>query len=348
MRSCTLLLALAAASAQAVPAPPEPVELSQGVVRLHPDLTLPKDHAVGPTIPGLAQGAIPQGLAYWKKQNWFLISHYFEDKADPSVVTAVDARTGSLVRCLTLVEAGNKAHKGHVGGLAVSDKYLWVGSGPVLYRVPLAAIVAARPLDHLQLQPLFEPECTASNVAYHDKRVWVGEFVLRERGRMGDPAHEQTDRKSTKKYAWVAGYALDGNENVIGAAGGKAPPPAAVLSVRQKVQGMAFLGDHIFLSMSFDRKDDSTLAVYKNPLPGELSSPHRMVKPKAGGKEVPLWFLDGLNRVGDDLDLPPMCEGITAYGDSLALVFESGAEKYQEGGRGPIDTVVFLKPPGGK
>src|SRR5262249_22150188 len=104
---------------------PKLVELKQAGVRPHPKLALPK-HDIGPTIPGLRQGAIPQGLVYWEQEDWFLISHYFEEKANTSVVTAVQAKTGKLEGCLTLGEASGEPHMGHVGGLAVSDKYLWI------------------------------------------------------------------------------------------------------------------------------------------------------------------------------------------------------------------------------
>jgi hypothetical protein len=139
-----LLLLVTVVSTQPEPQLPEPVVLKQAAARPHPKVKLP-NHGVGPKIPGLAQGAIPQGLVYWEKQDWFLISHYFEEKANTSVVTAVHAKTGKLERCLTLVEASGRPHTGHVGGLAVSDKYLWTGSGE-LYRAPLEA-VEARPVQ---------------------------------------------------------------------------------------------------------------------------------------------------------------------------------------------------------
>lgn len=334
---CMLLLSLATVvSAQPEPKQLELVELEQAERRTHGKLKVPK-HEVGPTIPGLRQGAIPQGLAYWKKPNWFLISHYFEKQSNTSVVTAVDAKTGKLKRCLTLLNANGKAHKGHVGGLAVSDKYLWIGSGE-LYRVPLKAIEDADTSDYLRLQPPFEAECTASFVAYYDKQVWVGEFVSRENNYKSNAAHEVKDRKGVEKYAWIVGYALDDAEELRGTAGGKRPPPAAVISIRQKVQGMAFLDDRIILSMSYGRDNDSTLAAYTNPL---REKRHRTVE--VDGETVPLWFLDGVNKKWED-DYPPMSEGIAAYGDRFALVFESGADKYQKDGRGPIDTILFFKP----
>ena len=71
-----LLLLAIAASAQADETLPTPVRLEQAAARSRAKLKLPRGRAVGPTIPGLRQGAVPQGLAYWKKQNWLLISCY--------------------------------------------------------------------------------------------------------------------------------------------------------------------------------------------------------------------------------------------------------------------------------
>jgi hypothetical protein len=348
MRYCTLLLTIAAmVSAQTVPTLPSLVKLSQDKPRAHPKLKLPKGCTVGPVIPGLTngQGATPQGLAFWETENWFLISCYFHKTGHPSVVVAIDVNTGRLVRCLTLVEADGKAHTGHVGGLAVSDKYLWVGSGQ-LYRVPLAAVAAAKPVDHLQLGTPFKAACTASYVAYSDKRVWVGEFVSVADNVKGDPTHHLKDRNGSDKYAWVAGYALDANDDLAGAEGGRRAPPAAILSVRQKVQGMAFQGGQIVLSISYGRKAASTLADYADPLRDGLKEPHATVK--VGDAAVPVWFLDGKNRQWDIDDFPPMTEGIAGYGKRLAVICESGAEEYQEGGRGPLDCVVYLTPTAGR
>ena len=57
--------------------------------------------------------------------------------------------------------------------------------------------------------------------------------------------------------------------------------------------------------------------------------------------EVPLWFLDGANYIGK-IDFPPMAEGIVMIGDKLAVLSESGAEKYLDGGEGPLDHVLLL------
>src|ERR1043165_8185682 len=274
MRTFALLVALTTlAWAQRVPELPKPIDLKQTPARSRAKLRLPKGHSVGPAIPGLKQGANPQGLAFWQQQNWFLISCYFDHKEGesprkPSVVVAIDAQTRKVVRSLTLLEASGKGHTGHVGGVAVSDTYLWVGSGK-LYRVPLADILAAKKVDYLRLQKPFQAETNASYVAYHNKRVWVGEFVsIKDPKFKGKPAHYVKDRSGEQKHAWIRGYALDADENLATVAGNK-PVPPVVLSVRDHVQGLAFQQGNIILSTSYGRTKDSHLVVHKTPFPGE-------------------------------------------------------------------------------
>ncbi|HEX5476960.1 MAG TPA: hypothetical protein VFX09_03815 [Burkholderiales bacterium] len=336
--SFAALLFAGLVAAQAEAAPPEPLRLEQAAPRAGATLPPSQPHALGPAIPGLAQGAIPQGLAYWPDRNWLLISYYFDD-GRPSMLAALDKASGKLERSLTLLAADGSLHTGHVGGLAVSAKYLWIGSGS-LYRVPLADIAAAAPVSPLHLPAPFRAESIASTVAYHDKRVWVGEFVLESKAKGGE-RHHLHDRSGADQYAWISGYDLDENENIAGLANNPAPPPAAILSVREKVQGLAFLDGHAILSISYGRKNKSTLAVYADPLKAK-DPPHTTVT--LAGQSVPVWFLDAKNLVRD-ITLPPMTEGITPLDHQLGMLFESGAAKYQNGGLGPLDTLVFIPSP---
>ena len=43
-----------------------------------------------------------------------------------------------------------------------------------------------------------------------------------------------------------------------------------------------------------------------------------------------------------------MCEGIAMCGKRLGVICEPGAEKYQKGGKRPLDRVVFLEVPPGE
>ncbi|MGG4343456.1 hypothetical protein ABEW73_32965, partial [Paenibacillus lautus] len=51
------------------------------------------------------------------------------------------SKTGKRIKTLYLYESGSKKHTGHVGGLAVSKKHLWVASGKNVYKIPLSTIL---------------------------------------------------------------------------------------------------------------------------------------------------------------------------------------------------------------
>ena len=53
-----------------------------------------------------------------------------------------------------------------------------------------------------------------------------------------------------------------------------------------------------------------------------------------------MWFLDGRNLVRENR-FAPMSEGIALVGDKVAVLTESGAQKYQLLGKGPVDHLIL-------
>ncbi len=331
---------LIACEAFAVP-PPKLIRLEQSPPRSRNSLDLPEGAYVGPTIPGLLQDAIPQGLAFLEPQRWFLISCDFDDNR-PSVLVAIDEKSGAMVRCLTIINKDGSPHTGHVGGLALSEKKVWIGSKAV-YDAPLRAIVAARPVDYLRVGKAFQAECKASYLTFADGCLWVGEFVKAGHEDYGGvKEHRLADRQGGVKHAWACAYALDRQDNVIGVKGHKAPSPSAVLATPECVQGMAFVGDSIFVSASYGNAP-SSLEVYANPLREEGAGPHTIKI--VGDSEFRIWFLEDENKLGAGIEYPPRAEGVVAVDGSLAVVTESGAKKYVEKGCVPLDSVIILPLP---
>jgi len=282
-------------------------------------------YELGTVIPGLLQGAIPQGLAYSKQYNAILISHYF-DKNWASCVSLVDNRTGKFVCARALKEADGTFHFGHVGGIAVSSNYIWISSGGHVYQYSLADL-----LDNKKVAPLVplsqhKVETRASFCTYHNGILFVGEFAYGKKYRT-HVSHHLKDTKGINKCAWVCGYEISKEFAV----------PTSILSIPQRVQGIHLTDEFVFLSISYGRKNRSTIAVYRNPL---SDPPHKKVKLREG-TFVPLWFLDGSNWL-KSIDFPPMSEGLTDIDGKLAVLSESGATKYQKGGKGPVDNIILL------
>lgn len=148
------------------------IRLEQAPPRRPGKPDLPKPFRIGPVIPGLHQGAVPQGLAYWPERDCLLISYYFDTEV-ASVVAVIDRKSGDVLRCLSLLEANGDLHRGHVGGLAVLRDYLWIGSGKV-YRVLLEEIAESESVAYLTLRDSFRAATIASFVACDERRLWVG------------------------------------------------------------------------------------------------------------------------------------------------------------------------------
>ena len=78
--------------------------------------------------PGLYEGIIPQGLCYNFNMDWIIISGYYEDKAFPSMLMILDAKTGSLLKSVKLQNVDGSMYYGHAGGIASSGSYIFVTS----------------------------------------------------------------------------------------------------------------------------------------------------------------------------------------------------------------------------
>ncbi|MFO7737241.1 MAG: hypothetical protein R6V46_02100 [Desulfatiglandaceae bacterium] len=284
-----------------------------------------ENYHLGPVIPGLQQGAVPQGLAYSAKHNLIFISFYF-DKPIPSSVSVIDGSTKKCTGTFALKESASVHHYGHVGGIAVNDAFVWVSSDGKLHKYALSDATTANTMRELTPMRVTATETNASFVTFYKNRLFVGEFAYGSKYKT-KKSHHTEDRTGQKQSAWICAYNTNEAGNTF----------QYILSIREKVQGICITDDQIFLSISYGRRNRSTIAVYENPL-GE--QPHRNIALDSG-RTVPLWYLDGKNLI-KEIDFPPMSEGVTMINGKLAVLSESGAEKYQRGGLGPLDYIIFI------
>lgn len=276
-----------------------------------------KGFEVGPVIPGLNEHYVPQGMAYDAATNTLCISLYSAKKS-PSVLVHVDVNTKKLLAVQKLKVSRSKSLYGHAGGVGISQDQIFVASGGKVYSYP-------KSLKSQTLVPerVIEAETKASFCTYNENTLFVGEFVYGSKYK-SDKSHHVKCRKGLKKYAIICGYDEQQKE------------PVFALSIRQKVQGLAVTKDKVYLSVSYGRGNSSSVAAYKNPL---SEKPHGEIT-LSSGKTVPLYYIDGVNHT-ETLTFPPMSEGIAVVDDQLAILTESGAKKYQSGGKGPVDHVIY-------
>jgi len=293
----------------------------------------------GPLIPGIFQGAIPQGMAYYESEDIMLVSNYMFD-GRPSCITAISMSDGSLEKTLWLLNPDETPHKGHVGGLAVSRNYLWIASGKGVYYVSLESIQYQKDNTSITMEGFISTEVKGSFSTYSDGILWVGEFTSRDGSYTAPASHHFKAGENKTNHGWLAGYILDIESDMINPDNkiGEVSFPDYVLSIPDEVQGAAFIDGEIILSQSYGRQNNSRISVYSNPL-----SRLPLNSVTAGeSRIIPVWILNTEN-LEMEIIAPPMTEGIADFNGSLAVLYESGSDKYRVTARNPQDRMSMLK-----
>ncbi len=294
-------------------------------------------HINGPVIPGLYEGAVPQGMAYDGKKGFMYISNYmFNGK--PSSISVLSMKTGNLIKVLWLYTPDGSPFTGHVGGLAVSTSHLWIASGKGVYRTNLSSLYSAESGSHLETSPLIPTAVKGSFASYSGGILWVGEFSRKNTSYTTPDSHHLTTPSGQVNHAWMAGYVLDKKTDCIHAKAvidGKWYPHY-IISIPDDVQGAAFFDNILILSLSYGRRNKSLLVSFTNPLQRSITN-HVTID----GIPIALMILDSPEMI-KKMTAPPMTEGITNYRGSLAVVFESGSDKYRRTALYPQDRIQIL------
>ena len=183
----------------------------------------------------------------------------------------------------------------------------------------------------------------ASFCNYSDGILWVGDFYIPDNSSYSTPDERHMTNRVGKEYgAWCVGYRLtdsteSGFASTAWTSGMKYATPDIVVSIDQKIQGFAVVGDKIALSQSYGRTNNSTIWIYDNILDTQA---HTTVT--INEKSVPVWFLDSSIQSASYTSMP-MSEGVAAYKGSLLILYESGAPYYKDGGgKNPVDCIFKM------
>ncbi|MDA3941467.1 MAG: hypothetical protein PF693_19540 [Spirochaetia bacterium] len=292
----------------------------------------------GSVIPGILQGAVPQGMAYYSEKDLMLISNYMFD-GRPSCITIIDMADGLLQKTFWLLNPDGTVHMGHVGGLAVSKKYLWIASGTGVYYVSLETFENQSDNTSLKMTAFVQTAAKGSFATYSDGILWIGEFTSRDGSYSVPDFHHFKTNDGKVNHGWMAGFTLDRESDLIVKKNiiADISEPDYILSVPHEVQGSVFIDGKIVLSQSYGRKNNSRISVYSDV---RNEPPHNSVTIGAGGS-IPVWILDSGNLEAEIIS-PPMTEGIVEYRGSAAVLYESGSDKYRSTAKTPQDRIHIL------
>ena len=294
--------------------------------------------AASPTylVPGLNEGFVPQGMDVWDEKELLFISGYFgkgnTSGSSSSMIVVVDLKTGELAGKYCLKNSDGRHHTGHVGGLAITEKNIFLSSSYSLMRIPLSQIDIVGSSGTLEIVERIYVPVKASFCNYSNGVLWVGDWA----SSATDEAIKWKPDISflTSNVAWAVGYKMQDTESEFSSENWNATleyaTPDYALSITTLVQGFTFVGDKIVLSASNQSK--SSLYVYSNAL-----ETRRDTRIEVNGKYVPVWVLGGEYHQ-KTFSAMPASEGITDYNGKLLVVFETGTKEYSTA-KNPTDHV---------
>ena len=277
-------------------------------------------------IPALAEGFVPQGLAYEKESDSFFVSGYM-DRRKASPVFVIDRKTAEVKKRAELLIPDGETYRGHAGGVSVLDGYAYIAGSmdTHLFATPIAELVRT---DHAEKTVLStkialeseEDYVRASFTSSDENTLYVGEFH-RWPVFFTHRSH-RADHGTMRQRAYLFGFRFNEHWEA---------DPVCVFSIPNTIQGAGFADGYVILSQSHGLFPGTALAYSLQDL---VCKEHRSVF----GKEVPLYVLSEENCV-KKTPLPPLPEEITMVDGKVYILFEAATNRYRIGRYMGLDNI---------
>lgn len=289
-------------------------------------------------IPGLKEGFVPQGIFYEEKNDIFLLSGYYKNKAQTSRVIVVDG-DGTFIKSVGCQGKKSKA-TGHFGGIAVYKDNVYVVSTSVTHVLSLSKILAADDDTYVPIEAELYTDTTCSYVNVCDGVLYIGEFTDITIDDVKSATNVYKDKWGKKYYSRCNAFILDENAqwgikaDKIDADNNMVPDFAFTSPF--KIQGMARLADgKIVYTASSTAVTNSRVYLYEDVT---ADSPDEIIK--VAGQDVPLYYCQKKDRIAQ-YRVPTYLEEITVYPDgTVYIITESAAAPYVQQSKNPIDYVI--------
>ena len=276
-------------------------------------------------VPGQTEDMIPQGLTYLPQKDWVLVSSYDKSEKNPSVVFALDRKTGNFVAQFNLYTPDGEMWQCHAGGIAVSDYNLYVTSDCGVAYFPLSDLdvkngtvkdIAYREtLNFGQLGITYSAYTSVS-----DGILWAGNFYSASPlspalAKMGFIGKDWVWKPNDEYFNAILGYKLSGDSSEeewasLEAIKDNASYVVNVDNTMDCIQGIYFRKtDDDTYKMYLSRTTDGSIGAAVATATVDLS-------------ENTVYVNESNFKLHDNL---PGAEGIVFIGDDLHILYESGA-----------------------
>lgn len=323
-------------------------------------------YSTGIVIPGLdaAQDYVIQGMTYYPKRDWFLVTAYHNDGTESSKVFALDASTGEFVAMLSFLNPDDSVNMDHGGGIAVSENNLYYSCGDkdrTIAYVPLSELDKVEENTHAQIKlkgkhdfveigSVADGDKTAYSayVCYDDGILWMGNFFDPGADLIGITiaAADYNCRSNNTYNSMVFGYRLSGSTpeeewaNLTGSTGKDCQgSPSYALGLNNALRDVQYATVHegkLYLSRSygsgtgnsirfgFGETSFLTVADIDLSQPGDTSVTISTTAPGSLDKPIKAYAINAYK----DYPMMPMSEGLCVVGDEIFITFEGASNKY--------------------
>ena len=187
--------------------------------------------------PGISDGFVQQGIASVDGSGLTLVCGYMKDKTQSSRIYVCDSNgVKHYVNLMNL----KKPYTGHAGGLATDGQKIYLANGSKIYTMDLAEVLRSENGAEIQIGKGTPVNNNASFVFCDQEYLYVGEFNYGDSYKCSHPY--QT--KEGLHKAIVTKYSLS-----------DLTTPLKIYSIRDKVQGIAFVDGYVVMSTSYGVAD---------------------------------------------------------------------------------------------
>lgn len=276
-------------------------------------------------VPETENGYVPQGYCYSDSEKLHFISYYHSQKA--SVISVVDAESGSRIKTLSLKKSNGKDFTGHAGGIAEDGEGFYIVDGKKIYRIAMNDILYAADGASLVLKEFITTDVKCSYINCDGTYLYAGEFYTftTDESYDTDKTHHVALSLFETSYARCNAYLLSNIKSAFSAEGSDTVKPSMIFTTPNCVQGFARMTDGTFaLSISYGRNNNSSLRIYEDVTKGNAA-----FTVDYGEETVPAYNLSKSTQT-ILLRQPPLLEGVDDMNGRVAGIFESCAQKYSD------------------
>lgn len=278
-------------------------------------------------IPGLNEKFVPQGFCYDDISDTYFVSGYMSDNSASRIYRVKDDSSYEYVT----MSYNDKAHKGHMGGIAVYNNTIWVASSGKVFRLDKNAVLTTKNSQTVNAIDRFDPKNRASFITTQGGYLWVGEFY-RDGNYETEESHYYTISESQINRAMAMRFTIDETKDCAVVS----TTPNLGLSLPNQVQGITFTDDDKVVCSTSYSIASSHILVYDNVFDSKNQKTMQLFDSDFN------FYVLSSNNLYKDIVAPSMSEELVFKDGRVYILYESACKKHALGNRRRLKNVESI------